>query len=226
MKMMQSQLGLIAFLVAFVEGSSAQTFVVNNLDETPMETTNDVQSWSASSFRTGSAAHTLDGLIARLSGFDGGNEFISIYNNSPTNSPGSEVLTFQDNPENLGTNQRFRLIPDSRFELAADTTYWVVFGAIGDGDEHYFDNFWTASTNQTGDAGWSIGDNLANSFDQGGEWIVGPSGAKQLGIEASIVPEPSTSAFAIAFMLMGFVAFWRRRMDNQNGQSSFDFDFT
>ena len=205
MKIMK--LGILAFcLLSLICKSQAQVFIVHNLDVATDSTTIDPNNWRAVSFTTGSEATTLAGLVTRLGGFGetSGNS-ISLYDNV-SNLPGSSVVSFLDNPQDLGSNNEFRLSYDGTFELAASTTYWVVFGAASGGGD--YNVFWTSSTSETGDAGWSIGDTRLRSTDLGASWITQSSSSIPIGI---IVPEPSEYAFAIALVMGIFILVRRRR---------------
>ena len=189
-----------------------QTFVVSNLGQTPPGIWEVVDSgnWRATSFTTGSEATTLQGLVTRIASFDGSDqdESVALYDNSASNMPGSSVVSFLDNPQDLGSDGRFRFSYDGTYELAADTTYWVVFEVDG-GTDFDFEVFSTLSTSETGDAGWSIGDTPLLSGDLGSSWS-SASRPMQFGIE--IIPEPSGYAFAIGIGLIAFITFRRRKL--------------
>ena len=182
--------------------------------------------WYATSFTTASQPARVDSMTAVIRLYDGStmtgfDEFISIYSNSVSNSPdttGTAIGTFQDNPSQVPISS-FAFTPDGTINLEADTTYWMVFGLNVDDPadpnlgNYLFEHNWRqANANDEGDAGWSIGDRVWRSTDQGSSWQNAWAGASAFRIDGTIIPEPSEYAFAIGIGLIAFATFRRIRI--------------
>lgn len=202
---------MILFLI--ILDTKAQTLVgVSNLDSGGSQILRvDRETWRASPFTTSSNRTMVSELIVRIEDFNGGDEFISLYNDHETeNQPGSQIGTFQDNPQDLGSNDQFRFSPEGNIALNANTRYWLVFGNnhADTGGEFEYRVWGGGSSDFNGQ--WSTEDTRAQSADLGGTWnaVTNFGGPYRFSIMA-IVPEPSTYALAIGLMLIGFIAFRR-----------------
>lgn len=198
---------IVGILTIFSEGSfcnslQGQSFIVSNLDQPNVQNSLVNSTFLAStSFTTGSEDTQLNSIVTWVSNFDGGDDFVEIWN-SDSNQPGTSYATFQDDPEDLGSNE-FRFLPNGDVSLSANTTYWVVFRGVE------FNHRYTTSTAETGNAGWEIGDSL-DFYTAQTSWgpLVEP-GAIQFGIE--IIPEPSEYVLMSTLAIGIFIFIKRKR---------------
>jgi hypothetical protein len=171
--------GSLALFLSLSLGQQASaTTLVSNLPPTttslPDGGTVSSNTWGGSSFTTGSGSYgyTLNSVTLRFaqitSATPPNNLFVRLYNDNSGN-PGSEITSFTfTNPGSITTttaNNIFTLTTPQT--LAANTTFWLVAGS---GSGQYV---WalTDSVNQTGEPGWSIGNNSALfSGNRGGSW--------------------------------------------------------
>ena len=150
--------------------------------------------WVGSSFTTGSGAYSLEAAtlwFRRSTVPSNTNLFLRLYSNNSGN-PGTLITSFNNPTLPLPTpaaNTTFSLTTPQA--LTASTTYWLISG-ISSGTDGQYDWGYTNSTLQTGLPGWSIGDNVVTSTNQGGNWnsAISPVMFSLTGTEA--VPEPLT----------------------------------
>lgn len=172
--------------------------------------------WLATSFTTGTfdMATAVRQLIISESGFGNAEtHFVAIYGDS-SGAPGTEMGRFGNPVEhdpslNLPAIKRFYPIGDP-VDLAAATTYWIVFGDSANSGELFGTSVFF-STDQTGLEGWEIGNSRSRSINQGTTWLE----LSQPPLRFAIVPEPSETFFAIALLLCLIIAIKRIRISRQ-----------
>ncbi len=95
--------------------------------------------------------------------------------------------------------------------LLASTTYYLFFETAATfGTSNYFSANTALTTNQSGLAGWTIGDSTLVYFN-GGTSPISSGGPYGLAINASAVPEPSSFAMLAGLGALGLVVSRRRR---------------
>ena len=132
-------------------------------------------SWARSSFTTGSNLSVVTSVTLQFrQNTANTNLFVRIYENN-VGLLGNPIISFI-NPASISTT-----VPhgaDTVFMLttpqilAANTSYWLVVGVdapVGTGGEYSWRG--TNSFDQTGEAGWSIGDSSLFTSDQGLSWF-------------------------------------------------------
>jgi hypothetical protein len=128
--------------------------------------------WGSSSFTIGTNPFVLTSITLRFAQITAAtppnNLFVRLYNDNSGN-PGSEITSFTfTNPGSITTTTANNIFTLSTPQtLAANTTFWLV---VGSGSGQYV---WalTNSVNETGESGWSIGNNSSLfSSNQGGTW--------------------------------------------------------
>ena len=92
--------------------------------------------------------------------------------------------------------------------LAASTTYYLKLSAPSAGLNNNYGVSESATDNQTGLTGWSIGD--SSFVFENGAFLSSAGNAPSFSVQASAIPEPSTYA-AIAGAAMLGLAVWQRR---------------
>ena len=153
--------------------------------------------WGSSSFTTGTNPFVITSVTLRFAQITAAtppnNLFVRLYNDNSGN-PGSEITSFTfTNPGSITTttaNNIFTLTTPQT--LAANTTFWLVAGS---GSGQYV---WalTDSVNQTGEPGWSIGNNSARfSPNGGGSWTPYIANAFQFSVNGTVntPPPPPTN---------------------------------
>ena len=114
----------------------------------------------ANSFTTGSytLGYTLKNIRARFAGDTGWPGALTVEILSDTSgSPGSSVASLTGSNPGAARDYTFRC--SGTCDLSASTKYWVVMhSATGGHSNNLYNLTWTASNNQAGSAGWSIGD--------------------------------------------------------------------
>lgn len=191
----------------------AQTFVVNNLDESnTLWLTVSRNLWLASSFTTGSEDATFEAVTAPMGAFNlVDNAFVSLYSNSNSNQPNRRIaaLPTSERVPGVGGVGGRRFTPNGDVELDPMTTYWIVFGVNQGGEGGGFNVSYTDSADEESDAGWEIGravSGVARS-EMVSTWATFGNGAYRFGIE--IIPEPQTYALGVGLLLIAFVALRR-----------------
>lgn len=189
MKFKYTALATLAALGLLASQSTLATPVTSNLGETTAAFAPLIGGgWRAESFTVAADQdYTLADIQVKLDTTPDANFFGGIYSDSSSN-PGTllEVLGIGSFASNLLT------LSSTGLNLTAGSTYWVALGHIGKGGPIYWEA--TSSTNQTGLAGWSIGDNNRISFSSGASWS-SVGFVEQMAIDATpAVPEPATLA--------------------------------
>jgi hypothetical protein len=139
---------------------------------------------------------TTDFTVALYSDFSGSPAALLSTLIGDTN-PSSGAITFADPASSL---------------LTAGTTYWIVASAATSTGS----KFWTvtASDSEQGEPGWVIG-NVGKFRLDTGAWVASnlDSGAWQMSVNGSVVPEPSSTVL----FALGLTAFFtsRRRIPNE-----------
>jgi hypothetical protein len=161
--------------------------------------------WVATPFRTGANPAQVDSLSLYESTSQtpgAGSFWVSIYSDNKS-LPGSAlpggILNGPAMPQGDGY-QTYAAIQS--LTLAPNTLYWVV--AASDAPLNYEAYNWgaAADTSYTSAAGWSyFGNYYAQTSDKGATWSIQSwyqtdGGPQLLAINGTIVPEPSTLAFA------------------------------
>ena len=141
---------------------------VSNLAETASSNSPTTINWVnnimrnnvANSFTTGSntLGYTLNNIQARFAAKTGGPGDLTVEILSDTSgSPGSSVASLTGTDPGAAGDYTFACF--GTCDLSASTKYWVVMHSASGGHSNGLYNLtWTASNNQAGSAGWSIGD--------------------------------------------------------------------
>lgn len=196
----------IILLIAVSSGSASRgTTLVTNLDESMAEQITLTSNWEfTQTFSTGDTGATLQELT-----FKGGGGFLTnhveylivkLYQANGTN-----IGVFTNSANVAGNQYAF----SGNFSLNANSTYSIgltidpladVFGA------GYLD--YTSSLNQSGLAGWGIGDSFATWQSGQATAPTYTPGALSMSLSGAI-PEPS--AFSLLALSLGGLALLRRR---------------
>lgn len=125
------------------------------------------------------------------------------------------MITSLTGPDPLdGTPDNYIYTPAVPTTLSAGTTYWLTAGSF----VHTYS--WVITEPQsggdTGTGGWSIGDNVVLSNDQGGTWLAWQDEPALFAVSASAVPETST-ALGTALAAAGLLLRRRRASDDASG---------
>jgi hypothetical protein len=150
---------------------------------------------AATSFTTGAGLWEINTISARLAKRSATNPDVlelQILNDNE-GSPGSTVIGAMDMTTNLIGGGIYTYGPSAPLTLLGNKTYWLT-GQV----QSYATYGWntTASTNDNGISGWSIG----NSYYQSpsiGTWVFGSNEPLLFSINAIRVPEPSVLALLI-----------------------------
>lgn len=185
--------------------------VVSNLGEAPETplTVNDVEvvflrigNDIAQSFVTGSAAAFTAVTLSMADNEIGGSTFVvQLWSNSG-GVPNTSLLTLTGNgsPATAGL---YTYAAASPFALAASTTYWIVASVSHTAPDKAFNWNATSSTAESGDVGWSIGNNaLSRTVVDGvpdSSWT-DESSVAQMSI--TVVPEPAALWPLAGFLVM------------------------
>jgi hypothetical protein len=165
--------------------------VVSNLDQPedwfPFAAEN---VWRATSFTTGAEASTLDTITMRLGpGRDTGTAVPRLFADASGVPSGTALAIFDGQVVNSNREYTFT---SAGLSLAANTTYWLALQGQGENLD------WVA-TNSTAQSGiWTIGDVMLQSLDSGSTWPNSDNFVGQFSISATLVPEPSPLALALA----------------------------
>ena len=198
--------GSLALFLSLSLGQQASaTTLVSNLPTTttslPDGGTVSSNIWGGSSFTTGSGSYgyTLNSVTLRFaqitSATPPNNLFVRLYNDNSGN-PGSEITSFTfTNSGSITTTTANNIFTLSTPQiLSANTTFWLV---VGSGSGQYV---WalTNSVNETGEPGWSIGNNSAFfSPNGGGSWTPYPNNSFQFSVNGqSYSPVAGDSYFS------------------------------
>jgi hypothetical protein len=164
--------------------------VINLISNLPPITTSVAEgqispgAWGSSSFTIGTNPFVLTSITLRFAQITAAtppnNLFVRLYNDNSGN-PGSEITSFTfTNPGSITTTTANNIFTLSTPQtLAANTTFWLV---VGSGSGQYV---WalTNSVNETGEPGWSIGNNSARfSPNEGGSWTPYPNNSFQFSV--------------------------------------------
>lgn len=160
-----------------------------------------IQQALAQSFMVGAPA-ALEGVTLSLIDSTATTDFtVALYSNFG-GSPAT-LLSIFTGDINPSSGAIFFTDPTASL-LAAGTTYWIVASAANSTGQKLWSV--TASDSEQGELGWQLGDVAKFRLGTGG-WIASTldSGAWQMSVNGSIVPEPS-SIVLLALGLAAFVA--------------------
>ncbi len=206
MKKTQSlQVALFACAITFVSAPSGRAAeVVSNLGETPDSTPFFTQStWRGTSFTTDSLGYTLNSVSLSLRLVEiPENAIPKIFADGSGIPSGAALETFSAQLVNADTTYTFT---SAGLSLSPNTTYWLT---VQSGSTEGVAWWSTASANQTG--GWTIGNSMKTSFNNGSTWPTTEAFTGQFSVSATPVPEPK-NLLPFAGFLMGGYALWRRR---------------
>ena len=161
----------------------------------------------STSFTTGSSDTLLDDITINLGTSVTGTGFTAALYSNNLGLPGSLLLTLNGNATPTGGGM---FTYTGSYTLTATTTYWAVFNVPHSGPDASFIINTVGTPNQTGDVGWTLGDNSYAQYGFNGSlgaWTVG-FGPARMAVNTSAVPEPSTLLMAITGL---FFAGVRRR---------------
>jgi hypothetical protein len=149
----------------------------------------------SNSFTTGSSATMLHDFTLSLGGSEIGSGFTAALYTNNSGVPGSLLLTLSGNSAPSGVGL---FTYTGTYTLSPTTTYWAVFTVPHAGPDTRFQVDTVGTPNQTGDAGWSIGD--AGYERYGFNGVLGAWSASynpaQFAVNTSAVPEPSSLVLA------------------------------
>lgn len=197
-----------ALALASIAAASAQgAIIVSNLGEISAGSLGVGFSEHATSFTTGLSGGTLNGISILVEEPGSTIQFTGSIWSSSSGTPGAQQFSLgSSSPTTGGTGNYVPLLftPPTPVSLSANTQYFLVLTG-NDGDALVST---TTSANQTGSAGWSIGDDLHINATP---WGLGEAGrAIRFSVDFTAVPEPAETAGVLAAGLVGF-ALWRRR---------------
>ncbi len=194
---------LVALATAiFLPTSSEATVLLSNLAEPTRDATDiSLEQWAAQAFITDGTSHDLswiDVLLGNLS--ESPTILAELHADDGSSSVGSLLTTFVI-PSIPATDPELRrLIPVSAIALSPNTTYWVVFGALGQGSFG-----WSYAEGNASTGPGSFG-SYGYSLDAGATWEnFGVDNPYKMEIEVSgtsVVPEPAS----VLLLFTGFCA--------------------
>lgn len=193
MKTLFLTLSCIAALTATQGARAAVT--VSNLDEPAI---NDdgwavfLNEWVGMSFTVGTASAywNLDSVDLRAWRGGLGGDFNVALHSDAGGEPGAQIVVF-NGPDPVLAPATYSYSPVSATTLAAGVTYWITSSSIA--GNYAWVNTDPLSTADTGVDGWSIGDDVAFSTDQGGSWLVVADEPSMMAISATAIPEPAAT---------------------------------
>jgi hypothetical protein len=165
----------------------------------------------AQSFTAGAAVDFASATLSLGTGVGGGTFSVQLWSDV-SGSPGSSLVTLVGNPNPVSAGL-YTYTATTPFALSASATYWVVAMVSHTAPDKIYSWNATASTTETGDAGWSLGDKAMSRFVLGGSpdaWG-SESFAAQMGI--TVVPETATLWPLVVFLGFGLgLRFAAKRM--------------
>lgn len=192
----------LALGAASLASSAFAAVAVSNLAETDIGSsgiffTPDQRSGTGFSVASGTD-YTLNSIIVKgtVSSGSANDLVMTLYSDNGSGLPGSSLATLNFVGQNSGL---FTFDPASVVTLTAGTTYlW----ALQLNDTGEFRVRITTSTAESGLAGWSIADNIISSGDGGGSWSAGAGISSLFSVDATAVPEPSTSLMGLGAVVL------------------------
>ena len=188
----------LALAAAFVsvQPSRAATVLVDNFD-------NDLfdvflvasEQFLAMSFTVGNDWDfwQLDAVYLALAGYDTPAQDFSVELREDVGGvPGGSVVTLLGSVDPF-VFDAYAYVPPPNTTLAAGSTYWITAASMSISADGGYVWVTTDDLSDTGTAGWSIGDDIAASVDQGANWSTFGGEVGYLAIVASAVPEPTNA---------------------------------
>lgn len=213
---------VLSFSVAIIIGVSTGVYaelVISNLNETPTGAyaiispfggSPEGDAW-AQAFTTPSSGPgwVLDSLTLTLreAGDAPGDLTVGLYSDT-SGTPGTLLVALTGPNPTGGALQQLSYTPGSSFTLAPNSTYFAVLTATTS-PGNFYEWQLMSSTGETGESGWSIADG-SRSNPSGAIWV--DHSPLAIGVNATVVPEPSTAAMTL-LGLIGTMLASRRRAD-------------
>ena len=168
----------VALLALTVTQAQAQTTAITLVSNTAesLEGLNSDR-LQAQKFRTGASTggYTISDVGIRTENVSGKMTSLKIRENNISNLPGALVATL-NNPATLTSNSLNTFTAPAGTTLAANTPYWITINeGITSSNRASYER--TASNTETGEAGWSIGDNRLWRASAGNSWSTSTSPA-------------------------------------------------
>ncbi len=199
----------VVLLLSIMQQLNATILVSNITNATPFPSAVSDGDWLADSFTTDAQSYTLNNVKLDMDATTGGGNFVVSIFDDNTGEPGSLLtngtLSGETNP-NL--DQVYTYITTAAFNLAANTTYWVV--AAETLNTNFF--FWSATFDTTESGDGAIGDVGKFSSNQGVSWNDNTI-LQRFSVDVTAVPEPSDYA-AIFGICAIVITFYLRRRKN------------
>ena len=158
-------------------------------------------SWLTASFGTGASSYNLTDVTLLLSNPTSGTAQVDLYSNA-SGKPGS-LLTILNSPSSYSSGLSNTTFSSAGYALSGNATYWLVLKGLSGSFE------WAFTDSSTG-SGIGFQHTWGFSDDAGGSWFTSDIQPMQMSVQASAVPEPSTSGFILA--ALGLLAFAARRL--------------
>lgn len=164
----------------------------------------------AQAFTTGSDA-LFNSVTLSMDAIFGGDGFgVQLWSNSG-GAPGVSLLTLTGST-NPNTTALYTYTAPAPYALTTGTTYWIVTGALHDGENRYFNWVVTTGNGETGLPGWTIADSAIFREVHGGSpdpWLSFDPYSGKMSLDVTAVPEPSALAFC-GMAGAGLLGFRRR----------------
>ena len=157
----------LTYVVKVERAAALRTFVSNTEEEG--QGVGNSNAPMAQSFITGSSAvgYEISEVSIKLKALNPDGPIVVKIKEDSNNRPGS-LLTTLANPSTVTANRLNTFTAPSGTVLAANTTYWVT---VNEGPSDTTGLSLVFSDDETGEAGWRIGDNILYKPIQPGDWV-------------------------------------------------------
>lgn len=208
--------GMLSIAAITVSSSLASAaVVVSNLDvaNTGSYKIVHISQYVGMSFTVGTdySSWNLDSvdLLALKSGSPGTNFTVELHADDGDKPAVAAFLAFSINNPSGDSAGVYNYTPTSPYALTANTKYWLTARA-GDASSNRYG--WVTSSptsfvESTALTGWSIGDGISLSSNQGSSWTTSDTATALFGVNATAIPEASS----LAFLALGAASALRRR---------------